>query len=93
MRHVANLRQTQVDVDPFDLAETRAILDAAQGWEKTFFRYVALWTGMRPGEALALRWPDIDWQHRLIMIRQTLTRRRTALQCPKRPDRGHATSK
>ena len=31
-------------------------------------------TGMRRGEALALRWPDVDFDGRLIRVRGTLTR-------------------
>ncbi|WP_369691802.1 site-specific integrase [Bacillus cereus] len=34
---------------------------------------VALLTGMRQGEILALRWKDIDFKKRIIYIRQTIT--------------------
>jgi integrase len=30
---------------------------------------------MRPGEALALHWDAIDWDHGLILVRQTVSRR------------------
>lgn len=72
MRHIKNLRLRRPDVDPFDLNETQRIIDAAQGWEKAFFATL-LYTGMRPGEALALRWDAIARD--LITIRYTFTRR------------------
>ncbi len=34
---------------------------------------IALLTGMRQGEIMALRWSDIDFENRIIYIRQTLT--------------------
>ena len=34
-----------------------------------------LYTGMRPGEALALHWDAIDWDHGLILVRATESRR------------------
>ncbi|HEY6299382.1 MAG TPA: site-specific integrase [Candidatus Binatus sp.] len=33
-----------------------------------------LFTGVRPNEALALRWPQIDWAHDLIRVRQSVAR-------------------
>lgn len=32
-----------------------------------------LFTGMRRGEALGLRWEDIDWRHRLIFIQRSVS--------------------
>jgi integrase len=74
MCHVENLRERKPDVDPFDLGEVRRIVKAARGWERAFVT-VLLFTGVRPGEALALRWDSIDWGHGLIRVRQTLSRR------------------
>jgi integrase len=81
MRHVENLRERKPEVDPFELAEVRRIIDAAQGWERPFVT-VLLLTGLRPGEALALKWDAIDWAHGVIRVRQTLSRR-YGLQLPK----------
>jgi integrase len=74
MQHVENLRERKPEVDPFDLGEARRIIEAAKAWERTFLT-VLLFTGMRPGEALALRWDAIDWEHNLVRVRQTLSRR------------------
>jgi len=52
MPHVANLRESRPDVDPFDLAEAMRMIDAARGWERTVLSAL-IFTGMRPNEALA----------------------------------------
>lgn len=54
--YVTNLRETKPEVDPFDFGEARALLDAAQGWERPFLALL-LFAGLRPNEALALTWP------------------------------------
>lgn len=74
MRHVANLREPRHDADPFDLVEARQIIEAAEGWERAFVTMLR-YTGMRPGEALALHWDAIDWNHGLILVRWTESRR------------------
>ena len=74
MRHVENLREPRHDADPFDLDQTRRIIEAAEGWERAFVTTL-LYTGMRPGEALALHWDAIDWDHSLILVRFTESRR------------------
>ena len=74
MLHVENLREAKSEVDPFDLDEAIRIIEAAQGWERPFVA-VLLFTGMRPGEVLALIWDAIDWDHDLIHVRQTVNRR------------------
>jgi integrase len=81
MQHVENLRERKPEVDPFELPEVRRIIDAAQGWERPLVT-VLLLTGLRPGEALALKWDAIDWAHDVIRVRQTLSRR-YGLQLPK----------
>lgn len=74
MLHVENLRETKSEVDPFDLDETLRIIVAARGWERALLT-VLLFTGMRPGEALALRLKAIDEDHNLIRVRETVNRR------------------
>ncbi len=83
MRHVANLREPRREADPFDLEETRLIIEAAEGWERSFVT-VLLYTGLRPGEAIALHWDAIDWKLGLILVRATQSRRYGGAACPKR---------
>lgn len=71
MQYVLNLRQPKPDVDPFDLSESLALVDAAEGWERVFVGTL-IFTGMRPNEVLAIQWTKIDWAHNLIRVRQNL---------------------
>ncbi len=73
MLYVRNLREAKPEVDPFELAEARRIIEAAQGWERAFVS-VLIFTGMRPNEALALKWDAIDWERNLIFVRSNLSR-------------------
>jgi integrase len=50
--------------------QARAFLDCAGEWEPLF--HVLLSTGMRKGEALGLRWQDVDWERGTVTIRQTV---------------------
>ena len=70
--YVAKLREEKPEVDPFDHDEVRSLLDAAVGWERCFLA-VLLFAGLRPNEAFALRWDDLDWQHGQIRVRRTAT--------------------
>lgn len=54
-------------------AELRSLLAAAEGT-----RLAALWTvlaghGLRPGEALGLTWPDVDFERGVLHVRSALT--------------------
>jgi integrase len=73
VRHVKRLAEPTPDIDPFTLGEVEAILDVARGQERALFS-VLLLTGMRPGEALALRWNDVDFERDELFVRSTLSR-------------------
>ena len=83
MLRVKNLREAKPEVDPFDLAETLRLLDAAKDWERPFLTCL-LFAGLRPNEALALSWDHIDFEHGLIRVRRDL-RPREGLALPKTP--------
>lgn len=38
--------------------------------------YIALMTGMRPGEILGLRWSDINFEEKTLTVQQTVTKKR-----------------
>jgi integrase len=71
MKYVRNQRQPKPDVDPFDLNETLALVEAARGWERALIGTL-IFTGVRPNEALALRWDKVDWAHNLIRVRDNV---------------------
>jgi len=73
VEHVKRLAEPTPDIDPFTLEEVEKILDAAHGQERALFCLLLL-TGMRPGEALALRWDNVDFERDELLVRSTLSR-------------------
>jgi len=62
------------EVEPIPAADVVAILTAAQGDPYAARWSVALALGLRPGEALGLRWEDVDLDAGTLQIRQQLQR-------------------
>jgi len=54
--------------------ETRRLLDAAAEDRLEALYVLAVHTGMRQGELLALRWQDVDMENAVVSVRRTLTR-------------------
>jgi integrase len=61
------------DVDPFSENELNQIIVHANGYMKNFIQIMAS-SGMRPGEIVALKWKDIDFEKRRINIERTRLR-------------------
>lgn len=61
-------------VRALSVADARAILDAMRGHRLEPLVTLALATGLRQGEALALRWPDVDLEASELRVRHTLHR-------------------
>lgn len=61
------------NVDPFDLDELRDILSRASEKQKNFFGIMAF-TGVRPGELVALKWSDVDLDNEIFDIKRTRIR-------------------
>jgi integrase len=62
--------------DFLDFGEAKRLIGACVGAWRTFF-LVALRTGMRRGEMLALRWQDVDLVNGRITVRQNFVRGKT----------------
>jgi len=77
-RNVAKLvdspRVRRHEITPLDPAKARKFLDAVKGERLEALYSVALGLGLREGEALGLRWSDIDLDGAQLSIRQTLQR-------------------
>ncbi len=62
-------------VVPFDEDEARQVLAAAAGHRLGAFFTVAMALGLRPSEALALTWSDVDLDEGVLHVRRALERR------------------
>jgi integrase len=54
--------------------ETHKLLETASGDRLEALYILAIHTGMRQGEMLALRWQDVDMENAVVSVRRTLTR-------------------
>ncbi|MDD3769258.1 MAG: tyrosine-type recombinase/integrase [Sulfuricurvum sp.] len=61
-------------INPFSLEEVQRITAEANGWFSNYL-IIAIFTGMRVGELLALQWDDIDMQEGIINVRRSVSRR------------------
>lgn len=67
-------RFERLEMKTFDKDEIQRLLAAAEGTYLHDLIYLALHTGARSGELLALRWSDIDFEHSRLAIRRTVQR-------------------
>jgi integrase len=65
---------SQPEVVPLSGEEARALLSAAEGTRPYALWAVALAVGLRRGEALGLRWKDVDLDRGELRVSQTLRR-------------------
>ena len=63
------------DIQPLDEEAIRRFLQAVQGRRYEYLYLVTLFTGMREGEVLGLKWENIDWENGTILIGQQLQRK------------------
>lgn len=69
------LKQKKPDIHPFTLEEVNRILQTVRSDYRNYLA-VRFWTGLRTGEANALRWDRIDFDNNMILVRDTLVRGR-----------------
>ena len=67
---IKSLKIKRVDVHPFTLEEVRRILTSVRADYRDYFT-VRFFTGMRTGEVHGLKWSFVDFERRLILVRQT----------------------
>ncbi len=72
-QHVELERSDRPEVTPWQPDELGAFLDAAAGDRLGALYELMAFTGLRRGEALGLRWADVDMQAGVLRVRQTLT--------------------
>ena len=62
------------EVRPLTHEHARKLLETARGDKLEAFYVVAVQSGLRQGELLALRWEDVDLEARTLQVRRTLSR-------------------
>lgn len=67
---VKPLKVRKTDIEPFTLDEVQKILANARPDYRDYFA-VRFFTGMRTGEIHGLKWEYVDFEHRLILVRET----------------------
>ena len=70
-RNIKPLKMKRSDVQPFTLDEVELILKTARSDYKNYFT-VRFFTGMRTGEVHGLKWKYIDFERRLILVRESI---------------------
>jgi integrase len=66
-------RKTRHEIQPLTRAQAQQLLEAARGHALQGLLTLAITTGMRAGELLALRWQDIDFDGRSLHIRRSMS--------------------
>jgi integrase len=67
-------RPTPKEMHPLSTDETRKLLEAARSDKLEALYVLAIHTGMRQGELLALKWLDVDLENATVSVRRTLTK-------------------
>jgi len=70
-RNIKSLKVARTDIAPFTLDEVNRIL-AAVRVDFTDYYIVRFFTGMRTGEIDGLKWKYVDFDRRIIMVRETI---------------------
>jgi integrase len=71
-------RISREEINPLSGEEARCFLDEVRGDRLEALYVLAISTGMRQGELLALKWDDVDLERGLLRVRRTLTRQHSA---------------
>src|SRR5918997_430535 len=67
-------RPAPKEIRALSAEDTRRLLEAADEDRLEALYILAVHTGMRQGEMLALRWQDVDMENDVVSVRRTLTR-------------------
>lgn len=69
--NIKQLKVKRTDVNPFSMEEVKTILDTVRPDFKSYY-IVRFFTGMRTGEIDGLKWKYVDFERRLILVRETI---------------------
>ncbi len=68
-------RRAHYEIQPLSTEQSQQLLTAAKGHPLEALFALALTTGMRRGEILALKWQDINFSQNMLQVRRIFTRR------------------
>ena len=71
LQNIKQLKFRKTDIKPFTLEEAWQIINAVRLDYKNYYK-VRFFTGMRTGEADGLKWKYVDFERRLILVRETV---------------------
>ncbi len=71
MGRLKPLKVPKSDVQPFTLEQTQVLIDTIRKDYRNYLM-VRIFTGMRSGEIHGLKWKYIDFERRLILVRETI---------------------
>ncbi|MGW5759877.1 tyrosine-type recombinase/integrase [Streptomyces tendae] len=74
-------RVSEEEIEPFTVEEVKRLLRAADDRRNSARWAVALALGLRQGEALGLKWVDVDMERGVLMVRRSRRRPRYAHGC------------
>ncbi len=69
--NLKQLRARKTDIKPFKLDELKLIINTVRPDFKNYYT-VRFFTGMRTGEVDGLKWKYVDFEHRMILVRETV---------------------
>jgi integrase len=72
--HANKPKVRQKEIEPLDAEESRTLLDAAKGDRYEALYVLCLMAGLRQGEALGLKWSDIDLDAGTLRVNRQLQR-------------------
>lgn len=75
-QNIKQLKTKKTDVQPFSLEEVKRILAAVRPDFRAYW-VVRFFTGMRTGEVHGLKWKHVDFERRLILVRETIVNGKT----------------
>ncbi len=68
--HIRRPKKSQGTAKPFTVETMRMLIDSSEGWFQSFLALSFL-TGLRTGEAVALKWEDIDFATQELEVKRS----------------------
>lgn len=75
-RNIKPLKRQKVHINPFSLDEVKLIVKNVRKDYKNYY-VLRFYTGLRTGEIDGLKWKYVDFENRLILIRETIVNGKT----------------